>query len=461
MEKLHTVDAAALRPGTQVGSWRVVSRRAQGSYGVVYLAEPVGGAGSGPAALKLALHAEDVRFEREAELLSRLRHPNVPRLLESGTWKSPEGSAFPFLVMEWVDGVPLYEWAQRHRLTSRQAMRLLAQVTRALAATHEVEGVHRDVKGDNVLVTEAGHAVLMDFGSGCYRGARVLTHPKMPVGTPRYWSPEAQLFQYRFGRHASARYEPGPADDVYALGVLAYRLVTGEYPPEALIWEQEGGTPRLANAEHLRPEEQVTVRPEVAALIRRMMSQEPSRRGRAVEVSQALQDAEKKAGWKAKRRIAPRQSRTLVERTEQPDSRPATVAWLGWLMAAALGAALAVRGSAPEHGAQVEEPAQVAQESSGTDAGTTALADAANKAPDEAGSRAVERRSGVSAEMLKKPLPGQQLPPCEKPEVEIRGGCWVRLGDASPPCGPRSYEWNNGCYWPVFVPRRPDTSQQP
>jgi hypothetical protein len=462
MEKFHTVDAAALRPGTEVGAWRVVSRRGQGSYGVVYRAEPREprpGAMSG--ALKVALHSGDARFEREVELLSRLRSPHVPRLLESGTWKAPEGTCFPYLVMEWVEGVPLYEWARRQELTSSQAMRVLAQVARAVAATHEMEGVHRDVKGDNVLVTEQGHAVLMDFGSGCYRGARVLTHPKTPVGTPRYWTPEAQMFQYRFGRHASARYEPGPADDVYALGVMAYRLVTGEYPQEALIWEQEGVMPRLASAKHVRPEEVVTVSPELAELIRRMLSEWPQARGSAEQVAQALEQAEKTAGRKANRPITKVRVGAPVESKEQPDSRRAAVAWLGWLTAAALGAALAVRGNAPGYVAPAQEPTQVADESSSTDGGTTALADAAHTARGEAVIPGSEQPNGVSAEMPKDPFPGQRLPPCEKPEVELRGGCWVRLGDAAPPCGPRSYEWNKGCYWPSMVPRRPDTSQQP
>ncbi len=462
MEKFHTVDAAALRPGTEVGSCRVVSRRGQGSYGVVYQAEPMGRQGAGPVALKVALHAGDERFEREVELLSRLRSPHVPRLLESGTWTAPEGARFPYLLMEWVDGVPLYEWATRHKLTSRQSIQVLLQVARAVAATHEVEGVHRDVKGDNVLVTGQGHAVLMDFGSGCYRGARVLTLPKVRVGTPRYWSPEAQLYEYRFSRRASARYVAGPADDVYALGVLAYRLVTGEYPPEALIWEEEGMTPRLASAKYVRPEERVTVSPELAALIRQMLSEQPSARGSAAQVVQALEQAEKTAGRKANRSITKVRAQAPAARTEQPDSRRAALAWMGWLTAAALGVALAVRGTAPEYPAPpVEVPTQVAVETSGSsDGGTAALGDAA-QAHGEAAMPGSERREGVSAEMPKNPFPGQQLPPCEKPTMAINGGCWGRLADALPPCGAKAYEWKNGCYLPSMVLRRPDTSQQP
>jgi len=459
MERRHAGDNGSLRPGTQVGSWRVVSRHGQGSYGAIYRAEPVDKVGARPAALKLALHAGDERFEREVELLSRLRHPHVPRLLDSGTWTAPEGTSFPFLVMEWVEGVPLYEWASRHKLTSRQAMKLLAQVARALAATHEVEGVHRDVKGDNVLVAEDGRAVLMDFGSGCYRGARVLTHPKVPVGTPRYWSPESQLFQYRFGRHASARYEPGPADDVYALGVVAYRLVTGEYPPEALIWEQEGAIPRLASSAHVRPEAQMTVSPELAALIRRMLSEQPSERGRAEEVAQALEAAQKAAGRRGNRRIAALRGRAPVVRALRPESLRSAVTWLGWVTAVSLGAALAIRGGSPGYEVAVEEPVQVAGESRRTDGGTSALAEESLAARDEPAKP--ESARGIRREVPKNPLPDQRRPPCGRHETKLYGGCWARLAEAKPPCEEPYYKWKDGCYWPVPASARVPTSEQP
>ncbi len=457
METFHTGDAASVRPGTEMGSWRVVRRSGQGSYGVIYLAEPVGQEGAEPVALKLALHAGDERFEREVELLSRLKHPSVPRLRDSGTWTSPEGACFPFLVMEWVEGVPLYEWATRHKLTERQALKVLAQVARAVAATHEVEGVHRDVKGDNVLVTEEGRAVLMDFGSGYYRGARVLTRPRVPVGTPKYWSPQAQLYEYRFGRRASARYEAGPADDVYALGVMAYRLVTGEYPPEALIWEQEGDLPRFASAAHVQPEARVTVSPELAVLIRQMLSETPSARGSAAEIAQALEHAEKKAGRKANRPIKKLQARASAAQAEQSGSRRAVVPWLGWATAAVLGIALAVQVWRLERS---EPRAQATQEGSDSEEDSTALAGAALTTRESAQRPESERR-GFGRDLPKNPFPTQRRPPCPKDEIEIHRGCWIRQGDASPPCVNGYFAWKNGCYWPVLLPPPPATSEQP
>jgi hypothetical protein len=411
-----------------------------------------------PGALKLALHPGDQRFEREVELLSRLNHPYVPRLLDSGMWTSPEGTSLPFLVMEWVEGVPLYEWATRHKLTSRQALKLLAQLARALAATHEQEGVHRDVKGDNVLVTEEGRAVLTDFGSASYRGARVLTRPKAPVGTQRYWSPEAQMFQYRFGRHASARYEAGPADDVYALGVMAYRLVTGEYPPEALIWEDEGVMPRLNSSKYIHPEAVVTVCSELAALIRQMLSEWPSNRGSAAQVAEALEHAERTAGRKANRPITPVRTRATAARAVPSISWRRGVEWLGWVTAAALGIALAVLLWSPKHGEPGAQPTQEARGEREEDA--AALAGAA--LTERQGARMPEaERGGFGRDMPEKPFPTQRRPPCPKDEIELHGGCWIRRGRASPPCVDGYFAWKNACYWPVLLPVPPATSDKP
>jgi predicted Ser/Thr protein kinase len=458
METFHAGDAASVRPGTEVGSWRVVRRHRQGSYGVIYLAEPMGQEGAKPGALKLALQPGDQRFEREAELLSRLNHPHVPRLLDSGTWTSPEGTSLPFLVMEWVEGVPLYEWATHHTLTSRQALKLLAQLAHALAATHEQAGVHRDVKGDNVLVTEDGRAVLTDFGSASYRGARVLTHPKAPVGTPRYWSPEAQMYQYRFGRHASARYEAGPADDVYALGVLAYRLVTGEYPPEALIWEDEGVMPRLNSSKYIYPEAVATVCPELAALIRQMLSEWPANRGSAAQVAEALEHAEKTAGRKANRPITPVRARASAARAVPTVSWRRGVEWLGWGTAAVLGIALAVLLWGPKHGEPREQSAQEARGEKEED--TAALAGAALNERQSARMPEPER-SGFGRDMPTKPFDTQRRPPCPKDEIELHGGCWIRRGSDSPPCMNGYFAWKNACYWPVLLPVPPATSDKP
>src|SRR4051812_17044319 len=89
-------DPRSLPPGTRVGSWRVESFRGRGVFGTVYRAVHATSALPSPVALKLAVHPRDPRFEREAELLSRLRHPNVPLLLDSGQWRHSSGFLHPF-----------------------------------------------------------------------------------------------------------------------------------------------------------------------------------------------------------------------------------------------------------------------------------------------------------------------------------------------------------------------------
>jgi serine/threonine protein kinase len=136
----------------------VEALRGQGAYGAVYRAVRVGQEHLGPVALKLSVLPGDARFAREAQLLSRLSHPGIPRLVDSGALLHPSGAQYPFLVMEWVEGMPLYAWAEQHSPSSQEQCRVLAHLARALEALHASGAVHRDVKGDNVLVRLQGCA---------------------------------------------------------------------------------------------------------------------------------------------------------------------------------------------------------------------------------------------------------------------------------------------------------------
>lgn len=132
--KSDYLDPACLPRETQVGPWRVLDLLGRGAYGAVYRARAAESEASSPVALKLALYPRDERFAREVELLSRIRHLSVPRLLGHGVWQHPAGVVHPYLIMELVEGVPLYDWARTNLPSSRYVLQVLAIVMRALEA---------------------------------------------------------------------------------------------------------------------------------------------------------------------------------------------------------------------------------------------------------------------------------------------------------------------------------------
>ncbi len=476
------LNPASLPNGALVGAWRIQGWCGRGTYGVVYRVERVGAEAEGPFALKLALHAKDERFDREAELLSRITHPNVPRLRERGAWQHASG-AFPYLVMDWIEGVPLYEWAARYNVTSRQSLRVLAQVAGALAATHAAGGVHRDVKGDNVLVRpEDGKAFLMDFGAGDYRGAATLTPWVLPPQTPAYRSPEAWEYEQLFLRHPSAHYEAYSCDDLFALGLTAYRLVTGRYPPPtdprepgAHVWRRGGPGPRSPRA--LNPR----VTPALEAIILRLLSVVPVERfkGSAQRAAEALEQAAKRGAPEAdvpllakkadrytgpgeqeerpqaevpQRQQEPRpvEARAPADAPVQPYQDP-LARWGPWHTLTALGMVLIlVIAREPQHPVH-----QAARDGGSSTVGDTVVAaPVASKSPQPTG-------KSISLNMPKEPFPGQRRPPCEEGDYEIRGGCWHKLEVKPPKCVTYAYEWQGGCYKPAYLPPREPTSDSP
>jgi serine/threonine-protein kinase len=462
-----------------VGSWRIVDLFGRGAYGTLYLAESVAPGTTRQAALKLALAPRDERFERERVLLSRLRHPCIPRLLDSGTWQSPGGPPHPYLVMEWIEGLPLYEWAQVLPPTSRQVLGLLADLARALEATHAMGAVHRDVKGGNALVRlPDGQGFLVDFGSGSYQGASRLTWQPLPPGTPDYRSPEA----FRFAAHGDLApthsYAPGPADDLFALGVTAYRLVTGDYPPlaepvgeRAHVWAEEDPGPQPARELNAR------CSAELSALISRMLSVHPKARGSAREVAEALEQAARQSGpeadeplfpgkapWPLKAEAVPwpiasmREEAEAAPRHSRPPARLAR--WRPWLVAGALtlGAAWILSTSVQEGPSRGRVAAQV----EAADAGTVALGDSAQTTP-VASARVSSTVSPIALDLPSKPFPRQIRTDANgrcprKRHVPINGGCWWTVEGAPEDCREDNYVYKGKCYEPAYPPQPPATS---
>jgi hypothetical protein len=475
----------SLRPGHLVGPWLVEGYAGRGTYGAVYRARRAGHPGSLPVALKLALFPHDPRFMREVGLLARMQHPAVPRLLDRGWWHASADEVHPYLVMEWIRGRTLYDWGQVHQPTPRQTLRVAAQVMWGLEALHRASGLHRDVKGDNILVEPEGRAVLTDFGSGTWAGAPPITEHLMAPGTQEYRSPEALRFQWKHWRDKEARYEACPADDLYALGVSMYRLVTGRYPPpgtdpaareDALLAPLP---PRILPQE-LNPQ----VMPEMGALIERLLAHEPEARAVARELAEAAERLAERAGPEADVPLLsperPVPTRPVVVAVpaglpSTPVAKPVRArvesqghSWALWSVAVV--AALALVGVSIEWMGRWPRPewhggawAESLDGGTPQDAGTSGLGDSTptTQVSSQGEPGALDAKA-IADEMPEEPLPGQKRAPCRGVgEVEINGGCWRRLADNPPHCGDDAYQWKQGCYYPAREKGRPRTSKNP
>jgi serine/threonine-protein kinase len=187
--------------------------------GRVYLARD--GLLSREVALKVLddRHAENPefveRFRREAKAAASLSHPNMVTVYDSG-----EDDETPFIAMEHVPGGTLKNrLQQRGALPSRVAAGVTFEVANALAAAHEQGIVHRDIKPDNVLVTDQGHAKVGDFGIARAATATAITKTDLILGSVRYLSPEQAKGE-----------EVGPSSDLYSLGIVLYEMLTGRVP---------------------------------------------------------------------------------------------------------------------------------------------------------------------------------------------------------------------------------------
>ncbi len=213
-------------PGDRLGPYLLTEKMGEGGMGAVYLARRADASFDKLVAIKLLKRgwtsaAEVRRFRIERQILADLEHPSIAKLLDGGS--TPGGQ--PYLVMEYVEGEPLDLYCERRGLSVEARLALFLEICAAVQFAHQNLIVHRDLKPGNILVDRDGRPRLLDFGIAKILAPAGFAEQVEPTAagiapmTPQYASPE----QVRGGAITTA-------SDVYSLGVLLYRLLTG-LPP--------------------------------------------------------------------------------------------------------------------------------------------------------------------------------------------------------------------------------------
>ncbi|MBB5208180.1 serine/threonine-protein kinase [Chiayiivirga flava] len=280
-ERLRRVDAAAQDPasvlvGRHIGAYRLVRCLGEGGMATVFLGERDDDAVRQIAAVKLlrvglySAHQQRL-FRRERRALAALSHPNIAHLIDGGVSEA----GVPYLVLEYVDGVPITQHAAERGLDRDARLRLFVTACLAVAAAHRQLIVHRDLKPSNILVTRDGDVKLLDFGI-----AKLLddddghTRSTLAAMTPEYAAPE--------------QFDARPvttATDVYSLGIVLHELLLGRRPAnDARL--RPGAERAARTASDSAPPSPVTLRGDLATILGKALAPEPQRRyGSAQELA--------------------------------------------------------------------------------------------------------------------------------------------------------------------------------
>jgi eukaryotic-like serine/threonine-protein kinase len=267
-------------PERQLGEYELVREVGRGAMGIVF--EAIHRPSGRQVALKLLVFPPLIpdeeregliaRFAREARALASVRHPHVVSVHDVGIVDGP-----PFMAMEYLVGMNAREWLHRHGpMPPGDLVRIGCQLCSALEAVHAAGIVHRDVKPDNVVLTEDGSVRLTDFGIARMEVEASLTRTGGLIGSPAYMAPEQIL-----GGTVDAR------SDLFSAGVTLYQLLTGELPFQ--------GTQLMEIAHRVAydpPRPPVGAPPALAAVILRALDKDPDRRfAPADELGSALEEA--------------------------------------------------------------------------------------------------------------------------------------------------------------------------
>ncbi len=275
--------AAGSLVGQRLGAYEIVSELGVGGMGAIYLAQRVDGKFEQRVAIKMLrreFNTGKIRqtFKREKEILAALSHPNIATLLDAGT----TDDGIPYLAMEYVNGEPIDEFCRQGNLALNARLKLFNKVCDAVAFAHRNLIIHRDLKPSNILVNEKGEPKLLDFGisklldRNADEGAQVT---QLGALTPQYASPE------------QIKGEPvTTATDVYSLGVVLFRILTGSLPyrlrnnPNGnLVHAITETKPALPSETALTPTTRQQLKGDLDNIILKALSKEPERRYQTVE----------------------------------------------------------------------------------------------------------------------------------------------------------------------------------
>ncbi len=223
----------------QIGPYKVLDFLGEGGMGAVYLAEQEQPIRRKVAlkVIKLGMDTKEViaRFESERQALAMMNHPNIAQVHDAGT--TDRGA--PYFVMEYVPGVPIADYCDRHRLSTRERLEIFIPVCQAIQHAHQKGIIHRDIKPSNILVAvQDGKPVpkIIDFGVAKATNQRltektVFTQQGYLIGTPEYMSPE---------QAEMTGLDVDTTTDIYSLGVLLYELLVGALPFDPRVLRRAG-----------------------------------------------------------------------------------------------------------------------------------------------------------------------------------------------------------------------------